>query len=189
MAEPTQLPFEQLSSTVQMLPSLQVPDFGMPVQPWPVMQVSVVQSFPSLHTLGWPSQVEPVHESFTVHSSPSLQGPAWFVCWHTPFWQVSSVQPLPSSQLSQTPPFRPQFCGESTMQLGPEIHPVQQLPLLQMPPVHEAPFAVTHPPPLHMLHSPHTLQSLPTLPQRSSVCSEYFKQYSRSRQPSTQHSV
>jgi hypothetical protein len=128
MAVPVQVPLVQLSFVVQMLPSLQLPVFGTAVQPVPWTHESVVHSFPSLHTLGWPTQFEPEQASFTVQSLLSVQAPVWFVCWQTPFWQVSSVQYLLSSQFVQTPPFRPQFCGESTQQAVPEMHPVQQVP-------------------------------------------------------------
>jgi hypothetical protein len=144
----------------------------------PAMQVSFVHSLPSSHTLGSPVQFAPEHVSFTVQSFPSLQAPVWFVCWQTPFEQVSMVQNLPSSQLSQAPPLRPQFCGELTKQSGPEMHPVQQpVPMTQTPPVQEAPAANTHlPPPSHVPHSPQSLQEEPSCPQRLSVCSVYPRQ-------------
>jgi hypothetical protein len=152
LAAPTQLPFEQVSPVVHALPSLQLPATGVFVQPVAETQLSEVQALLSLQFLGEPVQLAPEQVSFTVHSLPSLQPPGWFVCWQTPFAQVSSVQNLPSSQLSQTPPFLPQFWGELTQQSGPEMHPVQQpVPATQTPPGQEAPAAKLHTPaPLHM---------------------------------------
>ena len=75
-----------------------------------------------------PVQVEPEHESLTVHSSSSLQPPETFVWTQVPFEQVSVVHALPSSQFTQAPPFEPQFAAASTKHVLPETHPVQQLP-------------------------------------------------------------
>ena len=80
MGVPVQAPFEQLSLTVQTLPSLHVPATGVFVQPVAETQLSAVQALPSSQFLGDPVQLAPEHESLTVHASPSLQAPGWFVC-------------------------------------------------------------------------------------------------------------
>ena len=114
IASPTQLPLEQWSAVVHALPSLQVCELGA---------FGKLQPVTGSH---WSS----------VHSLPSLQEPVWFVCWQTPFAQVSSVQNFPSSQLVQAPPFRPHCVGELTMHCWPEMQPVQQRVPTQTPPEH-----------------------------------------------------
>jgi hypothetical protein len=111
---PAQSPFEHRSSIVQALPSLHVPEMGVVVQPVMGLQPSIVQTLPSLQFLVVPVQFEPEHVSLIVHSLPSLQAPVMFECWHAPFWQVSVVQNLPSSQFTHAPPPAPQFAGAFT---------------------------------------------------------------------------
>src|SRR5262245_1911083 len=66
---PAQSPFEHLSESVQALPSSQPPEIGVALQPLAGSQLSIVHSLPSLQTRVVPSQLEPLHASFTVHSS------------------------------------------------------------------------------------------------------------------------
>jgi hypothetical protein len=78
--EPTQVPAEQWSLSVQPLPSLQVAVLFVFTQPVALLHESLVQIFPSLQLSGAPAwQVPPEHESPVVHALPSLQGALLFV--------------------------------------------------------------------------------------------------------------
>jgi len=156
---------EQLSPIVQTSPSLHEFATGVCVQPSCSSQSSLVQTLASSQSLGVPAQVAPEHESLTVHESPSSHAPVMVSCWHVPPEQVSRVHERPSSQLTHSPPFEPHAVGESTMHMLPEMQPLQQAPLRHSPLVQE-PLVATHPPEtLQVLHSPQSVQGLPTLPQ------------------------
>src|SRR5256886_13384457 len=114
---------------------------------------------------GPPRHLPPLHLSLVVQAFPSLQGAVLFV-WTQPVagLQVSSVQPLPSSQLIAGPPTQPPLLQVSLMVqafpslqgavlavwtqpvLGLQVSSVQTLPssqlgarpLTQTPPLHRS---------------------------------------------------
>ena len=92
VAPGTQTPPLQVSVVVHRLPSLQASPLAAKMQPVLLLQLSVVQGFPSSHTVASPGKHwPPLHASPTVHALLSLQS--------TPTAALV-VQPLVASQLS-----------------------------------------------------------------------------------------
>jgi glyoxylate utilization-related uncharacterized protein len=103
---PRHAPPEQVSFVVHALPSLQGRVLGVFTQPIDALQLSSVQTLPSLQLGGGPPRHDPPEQvSAVVQALPSLHG-AVLLTWTQPLdgLQVSSVQPLPSLQLSGGPP-------------------------------------------------------------------------------------
>jgi hypothetical protein len=101
---PEQAPFEHLSYEVQELPSLQLEVLFVNLQPELGLHESVVQGLLSLHVSALPPlQLPHEHLSFVVQALPSLHGAVLSVCLHLPETNASSVQGLPSSQLTDEP--------------------------------------------------------------------------------------
>src|SRR5438046_1197920 len=97
-APPVQAPPLQVSLVVQALPSLQGAVLLTWTQPVEGLQVSSVQTLPSLQLgAGPPTHRPPLQASLVVHSLPSLQAAA-LVVWSQPVsgLQLSSVPGLPS---------------------------------------------------------------------------------------------
>src|SRR6185369_576328 len=94
-----------VSGAVHELPSLHGAVLLAYWQPLAGLQVSSVQTLPSLQLRGdAPTQVPPAQVSTRVHALLSLHGAVLFVYSHPlAGLQTSSVQPLPSSQLSAAP--------------------------------------------------------------------------------------
>jgi hypothetical protein len=106
-APPTHTPKAQASPVVQADPSLQEAVLKSVLsQPVDGLQVSFVQTLPSLQSVGPPPTHEPPEQaSPVVQALPSLQEAVLFVCTHPEAGlQLSSVQPLPSSQFGAAPP-------------------------------------------------------------------------------------
>ena len=97
-APPTQDPPAHASPVVHAFPSLHGSVLFTCMQPLVGLQESSVQPSPSLQSSGGPPMhIPPEQASPAVHAFPSLHGEVLLVCTHTPPWQESSVQPLPSS--------------------------------------------------------------------------------------------
>src|SRR5439155_223789 len=163
---PAHTPPLHASFVVHTLPSSQGAVLFVWTQPVAGLQVSSVHTFPSSQ-LGDapPTHLPPLHLSLVVQAFPSLQGAVFFV-WTQPVagLQVSSVQTLPSSQLSAGPPTQPPLLQVSfvvqafpSLQgavlavwtqpvLGLQVSSVQTLPssqlgarpLTQTPPLHRS---------------------------------------------------
>src|SRR5213078_4013955 len=103
---PAQLPWLQVSLVVQALPSVQGAVLFVCTQPVDGLQVSSVQTLPSSQLGGAPpTQRPPLQASLVVQALPSLQGRVLLACTQPVVaLQLSSVQPLPSSQLGAGPP-------------------------------------------------------------------------------------
>ena len=105
-APPTQVPPAQVSAVVQALPSSHETALLACMQPLAVLQLSLVQTLPSLQ-LGAapPTQVPPAQVSAVVHALPSSHETA-LLAWTQPVavLQLSLVQTLPSLQLGAAPP-------------------------------------------------------------------------------------
>src|SRR6266849_2358938 len=102
---PTHVPPEHVSLVVQAFPSLQEAVLLVCTQPVAGLQLSSVQTLLSLQLgAGPPTQAPPLQVSLVVQAFPSLQG-AVLLVWKHPLVgsQASSVQTLPSSQLSGAP--------------------------------------------------------------------------------------
>src|SRR5262245_14132181 len=101
----TQLPPLQTSPTVQALPSLQGLVLLLLTQPVAGLQLSLVQTLPSLQLGGGPgTQLPPLHTSPTVQALPSLQVQVFLLLTQpVAGLQLSSVQTLPSLQLGGGP--------------------------------------------------------------------------------------
>ena len=100
------MPALHVSGAVHALPSLQDAVLLVNTQPLPGLQVSLVQTFPSLQASGAPpTHVPPVQVSFVEHALPSLQG-LLLLLKTQPLagLQLSFVQPLLSLQVSGGPP-------------------------------------------------------------------------------------
>src|SRR6266849_2885098 len=102
---PTHVPPEHVSLVVQAFPSLQEAVLLVCTQPVAGLQLSSVQMLPSSQLgAGPPTHVPPAQVSLVVQAFPSLQGAVLLVCKHPLVGsQASSVQTLPSSQLSGAP--------------------------------------------------------------------------------------
>ena len=110
-----QEPSRHTSPTVQLLPSSQDAVLLTCTQPVAALQLSVVQTLPSLQFTAVPTQTPPVHLSFVVQRLLSLQGdplgkvaqlqPGIGVWRHVPVApsQDSAVQESPSSQFLGAP--------------------------------------------------------------------------------------
>src|SRR4029077_20267063 len=99
---PTQAPAAHVSLVVQALPSLQELVLFVYTQPVAGLQLSSVQTLPSLQWSGGPPTHVPAEQvSLVVQALPSSQEAALFV-WTQPVdgSHESSVQGLPSSQLA-----------------------------------------------------------------------------------------
>jgi len=159
---PAHTPPLHASFVVHTLPSSQGAVLFVWTQPVAGLQVSSVHTFPSSQ-LGDapPTHLPPLHLSLVVQASPSLHGAVLFV-WKQPVagLQVSSVQTLPSSQLSAGPPTQPPLLQVSLVVqafpslqgavlalwtqpvLGLQVSSVQTLPSSQLgarPPTHTPP--------------------------------------------------
>src|SRR3989442_1511122 len=103
---PVHCPPEQASVVVQALRSGQGGVLLVWAQPVAGLQLSVVQTSPSLQWGGGPpTPVPPLQVSFVVQALPSLHGAVLFV-WTQPVagLQLSVVQTFPSSQFGAGPP-------------------------------------------------------------------------------------
>lgn len=88
-------------------------------------QVSVVQGFPSLHTLSGPgAQTLAAHLSPTVHGLPSVQLPVATSCKHLVFPQISLVHGFLSSQALPPPVHAPPMHDSPTVHGLPSSHAV-----------------------------------------------------------------
>src|SRR5438093_394905 len=159
---PAHTPPLHASFVVHTLPSSQGAVLFVWTQPVAGLQVSSVHTFPSSQ-LGDapPTHLPPLHLSLVVQASPSLHGAVLFL-WKQPVagLQVSSVQTLPSSQLSAGPPTQPPLLQVSLVVqafpslqgavlalwtqpvLGLQVSSVQTLPSSQLgarPPTHTPP--------------------------------------------------
>src|SRR3954467_12532239 len=104
--EPTHTPPEHWSTVVHALPSLHGAVLLVFTQPLDGLQLSSVQPLPSLQFGGAPPTHAPAaHVSLVVHALPSLPG-AVLLVFTQPLdgLQLSSVQPLLSSQFGGAPP-------------------------------------------------------------------------------------
>src|SRR5262245_9001694 len=155
-----------MSLVVHGLPSLHEPGVGSWMQPSSGSQSSSVHGLPSSQFRSEPEQVEPEQLSLIVHWSPSSHAPVMFSCLQVPPAQVSVVHDLPSSQLTQAPPFAPQLAAASTKHIVPEMQPLQQVAPRHSPSVQSVPLgAATHVPlALQVRHSAQPLQSEPKRP-------------------------
>src|SRR5205823_13366057 len=122
---PTQTPPAEVSAVVQALPSVQAAVFGVFTQPVAGSQASSVQTLPSLQ-LGAepPTQTPPAQVSAVVQALPSVQGAVLGV-FRQPVAgsQASSVQTLPSLQLSAGPPTQtPPAQVSVVVQALPSLH-------------------------------------------------------------------
>jgi len=158
----THRPPLQTSPPVQLFPSEQGAALLVWTQPVAELQVSSVHTFPSSQ-LGDapPTHLPPPHLSLVVQAFPSLHRAVLFVSKQpVAGLQVSSVQTLPSSQLSAGPPTQPPLLQVSLVVqafpslqgavlalwtqpvLGLQVSSVQTLPSSQLgarPPTHTPP--------------------------------------------------
>jgi hypothetical protein len=124
---PRHVPPEQVSDVVQALPSSHEAVLFVYVQPFAASHESFVHTLPSLQFFdAVPEQDPPAHTSPIVQASLSLQLAVLFVCTQpVDVLQESSVQALPSSQLTAVPLTQLPFEQTSPV--------VQALPSLQGP--------------------------------------------------------
>ena len=100
-APATHFPAEHMSLTVHGSPSSQATVSGEKTHPLDGLQLSAVQTLPSLQVLLVPAQAPLLHVSETVQASRSSQALAVLVCTHElSAAQLSVVQLLPSSQFT-----------------------------------------------------------------------------------------
>ena len=172
---PAQAPLEQVSESVQALPSLQLTVLFALTQPEDVSQLSVVHALPSTQFLAPPAAQEPLlHVSLMVQALPSSQASVLLVFTQPePVLQLSVVQALPSSQSLALPGWQEPLPHLSlTVQALPSsqllvllaltqpelvlqlsvVQALESLQFLAAPPAHE--------PPLHLSFS---VQALPSL--------------------------
>ena len=103
-APPTQAPAEHVSPVVHAFPSLQEAVLFAKTQPVAGLQLSLVQTLPSLQTTGVaPVHVPPPQTSPVVQAFPSLHEAVLFVCVQPAGVQLSSVQGLLSLQSKAAP--------------------------------------------------------------------------------------
>jgi hypothetical protein len=125
---PAQLPAEQLSLTVQALPSSHTPLARLWTQPCWGSQPSTVQLLPSSQGVTEPApHLLAPHTSPCVQALPSSQGPVSAVWLQpAPSLQPSWVHGLPSSQSGPPVPLH-----RPAVQVSPAVHglPSSQLPL------------------------------------------------------------
>ena len=114
-----------MSSVVHALPSLQGAVLNALTHTVAGLQLSSVQTFPSLQSGGGPpTHAPPLQVSFVVQALPSLHALVLFVCLQPVAGShASSVQGLPSSQFGATLPTHAPSAQTSTV--------VQALPSLQ----------------------------------------------------------
>jgi hypothetical protein len=105
-APPTHTPAEQASPVVHALPSSHDAVLSVFMQPVAGLQLSSVQPLLSLQFGAEPpTQAPPEQASAVVQALPSSHGTVLFECTHPDAGlQLSSVQPLPSSQFGAEPP-------------------------------------------------------------------------------------
>lgn len=137
---PTHTPPLHRSVWVHALESLQAPPWFVGVVAQPpstALQESAVHEFPSSQVTGWPAQNTPpstsgAQKSFEVHACPSLQliDIAAGVLVQPEAPQVSTVQGLPSSQVTGVP-VHPMPPSGSIEQVSDVVH---VLPSLQLAP-------------------------------------------------------
>src|SRR5262249_26559846 len=103
---PTQVPPLHVSAVVQALPSSQDAVLLVCTQPVAMLQLSFVQTLPSLQLGGGPpTPVPALQASLVVQALPSSHGPGTLVCWQPDAGEhESAVQTLPSLQLGAGPP-------------------------------------------------------------------------------------
>ncbi len=127
-APPRQTPSPQASPTVQALPSSQAAAELAWTHPRPLVQLSIVQGFPSSHASGAPPWHAPLlHASPSVQGSPSLQLSLLLTC----------VQPLAGVQPSVVQGFLSSQLGPPTPEHTPSLQTsplLQELPSLQAMP-------------------------------------------------------
>jgi hypothetical protein len=124
----------QVSFVVQASPSLQGALLSVWTQPVITLQLSSVQPLLSSQFGGGPPrQAPPLHVSLVVQASPSSQGFVLFVCMQPePESQLSSVQPLLSSQFGGGPPAQlPPLQVSLVVQASPSSHGALLLVLTQ----------------------------------------------------------
>jgi hypothetical protein len=120
-----QFPAEQMSPTVQALPSLHAPGAATNAHPVAGRQVSVVHTFPSLQTRAGPAvQVPPAQVSLVVHALPSVQLPLCGAKTHPEAGlQESAVQGLLSVQTTGVAPAHvPAEHASCWVQALPSLH-------------------------------------------------------------------
>src|SRR5207302_91428 len=134
---PTHAPPAHASAVVQALPSLHAAVLGVLTQPEAGLQLSSVQALPSLQFgAAPPTQTPPAQVSAVVQALPSLHGAVFGVFRQPPAGsQASSVQGLPSLQLSAGPPTQTPPAQVSAVVHGlPSLHgPGVGLPPPHMP--------------------------------------------------------
>jgi hypothetical protein len=131
---PPHTPSEHTSLDVQAFPSLHITLLLVFVQPWAGSQASVVQTLQSLQLgAGPPTQAPPEHVSLVVQAFPSLHGLLLSGCRQpSETSQVSSVQPLLSSQFGAGPPTHiPPEQASFIVQALPSLHRLVLFTFLQ----------------------------------------------------------
>jgi hypothetical protein len=142
---PPHTPSEHTSLDVQAFPSLHITLLLVFVQPWAGRQASVVQTLPSSQLgAGPPTQAPPEQASAVVQAFPSLHGLLLSGCRQpSETSQVSSVQPLLSSQFGAPPPTHvPPEQASFIVQALPSLQELVLLVNTQTPPWQES---VVHP--------------------------------------------
>jgi hypothetical protein len=169
-----QLPPLQVSPVVQALPSEHGAVLLTYSQPVCGLQLSSVQTLPSLQFgAGPPTQAPPLQASAVVQAFPSLHGSLLFTCVQPlAGLQPSSVHPLLSLQLSAVPPTQPPALQVSlVVQALPSSHaavlltcpqPVNELQLSSVQPLPSSQFGAAPPTQLPPLQMSLVVQALPS---------------------------